>query len=113
MPTRTSPSKHLARVRCPKVIARLVVNVEVDDVTGCWRWQGYTDRKGYGQIKVSGKAHWAHRVSFAAFNGEIPEGQTINHTCACPGCINPAHLELMSNADNAAERWRRTDDDPS
>ena len=109
MPTRTSPAKQLLRVRCPKVIARLVVNIDKDERTGCWDWQGYTDRKGYGQINVAGKAHWAHRISYAAFEGEIPEGMTVNHRCARPGCINPEHLELMSNAENAAERWKRDD----
>lgn len=95
-------------IREPQAILRLLANIDVDPVSGCWNWQGYTDRKGYGQMKFEGRAHWVHRVSHAAFNGGIPDGMTINHTCANPSCCNPDHLETMTVAENSNERWRRT-----
>ena len=99
-PKRTEP------IRDPKVILRLVANVD-QLACGCWIWQGYTDRKGYGQIKIDGQAFWAHRVAYAEFRGTIPDGLTIHHTCGTPGCINPDHLELMTLQENSAESQRR------
>lgn len=97
--------KKLDRIRDPKVIARFLAMVKVE--SGCWIWQGYTDRKGYGQIKVNGKAHWAHRVAFAIFNEDIPDGISIDHTCHRPGCVHPDHVQTATVAENSRERWTR------
>jgi len=78
----------------------------------CVIWCGHTDHKGYGQFKMEGRAHWAHRVSYAMFVGPIPEGMTVNHVNQCrnPSCVNPKHLELLTIADNTAvgNRNRKT-----
>lgn len=67
---------------------------------GCWHWRGHKDRKGYGQFWLRGRAHWAHRVSYVAFVGPIPDGKQIDHACGNPSCVNPAHLEVVSLAEN-------------
>jgi hypothetical protein len=36
--------------------------------------------------------------------GPIPDGKLVLHACDEPSCINPDHLFLGSNADNAADR---------
>ena len=43
-------------------------------VSDCWEWQGYINNQGYGVINV-GKPILAHRMSYTAFVGEIPEGK--------------------------------------
>jgi len=62
---------------------------------GCWLVVGYTDDGGYGQIKLCGKSHWIHRVSYAAFNGPLAAGTTVHHRCQCTSCVNPTHLEEL------------------
>jgi hypothetical protein len=73
----------------------------------CWLWTGHKDRKGYGQFKFQGVAKWAHRWSYATFIAPIPAGETINHKCANPSCVNPEHLHPMSRSENTAEGNRR------
>lgn len=70
---------------------------------GCWLWNKYTNPKGYGQIKIAGKAMWAHRVSYAAFNGPIKDGMFIHHLCGNPRCVNPKCLVATTMLENTLE----------
>jgi hypothetical protein len=71
-------------------------------VAGCWIWSGALDSHGYGVINIGGTKK-AHRVSWIAFNGPIPEGMSVLHKCDVPSCINPNHLFLGTQADNMAD----------
>lgn len=62
---------------------------------GCWEWTGCLFATGYGSIKQRGGRMLAHRVSFAALRGPIPENQTLDHLCRNKACVNPAHLEIV------------------
>lgn len=31
---------------------------------GCWEWQGARHPQGYGQLRIDGKVHWAHRRAY-------------------------------------------------
>ncbi len=70
---------------------------------GCWEWQGYVDKKGYGKLWVggrSGRRLAAHRASYAVFAGPIPDGLVIDHLCRNTRCINPDHLEPVPQRTN-------------
>lgn len=101
---RIVPSKLTVMARDPALMVRLCTKAKVS-AEGCWEWQGHKDDKGYGQFRVGPRAHWAHRVAYALFNGPIPEGMTVHHKKEClnPSCVNPDHLELMTNGDNVRE----------
>lgn len=74
------------------------VDIPPDVGTGCWLW---TDAiKGeYGVF--SKKPQWvAHRFAFTEVRGPIPPGMTLDHTCRNRRCVNPAHMDVCTRAEN-------------
>ena len=85
--------------------------VAFEPTTGCWLWLGKLHPAGYG--KYRGK--FAHRVSWEQSNGPIPEGLQIDHLCRTRCCVNPDHLEPVTQRENvlrgvgyAAQRAKAT-----
>lgn len=68
----------------------------------CWNWTGALNSRGYGSVS-SGKStsKLAHRRAWEVANGEIPEGLTIDHLCRNKQCVNTAHMEVVSRAENS------------
>lgn len=77
----------------------------VEPNTGCWLWLGQINPNGYGQTpgrRVDGRQpqYRAHRLSYEAYKGPIPAGLHIDHLCRTPLCVNPEHLEAVTQAEN-------------
>ncbi len=71
---------------------------------GCWEWTAFRTVDGYGMVgDGNGKVTGAHRASYTFFNGPIPKGLHIDHLCKNPSCVRPAHLEMVTPAENT---WR-------
>ena len=84
---------------------RFTEKYEVDPDTGCWNWTASTTPTGYGKIGIRGddkrwRIKYAHRISYEFNVGPIPEGLTIDHLCRRRHCVNPAHLEPVTMAEN-------------
>ena len=79
---------------------RFDAKVKIDE-SGCWLWTGYIDQKGYGVFGVSAKELWkAHRYSYTQHVWEIPAGIQLDHLCRVRHCVNPSHLEPVTNQEN-------------
>lgn len=71
------------------------------DGSGCWLWTAYVDRKGYGVFGINQRTLVkAHRYSYELHVGPIPEGLQLDHLCRVRHCVNPAHLEPVTNQEN-------------
>lgn len=78
------PDRFLSKIQIPA------------DPSGCWLWTGYVRRDGYGTL---GKMR-AHRATYIAFRGPIPEGLELDHLCRVRHCVNPDHLEAVTHRVN-------------
>jgi hypothetical protein len=108
------------KIRGQEVIpieTRLKRMISIDTLSGCWNWQGST-RNGYGRLIIgsrtdgSRKSAQAHRVSYEAFIGAIPEGLEVCHRCDNPSCINPDHLFSGTRQDNIDDRQAKGRNNP-
>ncbi len=71
--------------------------------TGCWLWQGYISRLGYGMFM--GKH--AHRIAWELTKGPISPNLDVCHHCDNPPCVNPSHLFLGTASDNLKDSVRK------
>lgn len=79
--------------------ARSVINAKTERQGECLVWTG-SKAQGYGVIVFNGWNYMAHRLSFNAFRGDISKGMTLDHLCRNRACVEPKHLEPVSNLVN-------------
>ena len=70
------------------------------DLFSCWLWTASLSKKGYARFNLGGIIYHAHRLTYQYFIGPIPVGVVPDHRCNTPRCVNPYHLELVTNGEN-------------
>jgi hypothetical protein len=96
------------------VIRRILAATEIDWETGCWLWTKTPSKSGKknpasypGTLQVNTRRTTAHRAMCEAYHGPIPAGYEVDHLCFVTLCVNPAHLEAVTGAENMRRRFER------
>lgn len=66
----------------------------------CWFWLGCKGIDGYGKFSHKPGISLAHRYSYELYKGPIPAGLHIDHLCRVRHCVNPDHLEAVTQQEN-------------
>jgi hypothetical protein len=105
--------KAAVTVYTPITIARFWSKVRVGRRSECWPFTGSTNKFGHGKLKLE-KTRLdkpAHIIAYELFNGDVPDGLQVQHTCDNARCCNPFHLYAGTQKQNVADmhsrgRWK-------
>lgn len=86
-------------------VARLWRKVAKGGPGECWQWLDTPTPAGYGMFRIGGRAGGiatgAHRVVWEVVRGaQIPPGMVLDHLCKNTVCVNPDHLEPVTQRIN-------------
>lgn len=76
----------------------------VHKTDACWLWKGARSNVGYAQMHLNGKTAYVHRVVYEMLRGPIAEGMVLDHVCHTRHCVNPEHLQQVTNKQNVENR---------
>ena len=82
-----------------EVLLRFHSKIQLRD-NRCHQWIAGKNSEGYGNFHLDGRELKAHRFSYELYKGKIPKGLMIDHLCRNHSCVNPAHLEVVTNQEN-------------
>ncbi len=106
-------TKKLDLIDPQATLAKILKRCDGEGDSECWTWTGATDKTsgGYGQVAVQTRSATSkhgytaakpHRVVWTIMRGDIADSMVIDHAvCANRRCCNPAHMEVVTQAENA------------
>ncbi len=84
--------------------ARFYEKIGVEDDNGCIEWLGGHTGQGYAAFVLDGKVRGAHVVAMIDAGIHPPEDEEhyeAHHTCENVWCVNPYHLEWLTDREHA------------
>lgn len=88
-------------------ILRAKLRIDFNGNNGCWRWTGSLSEAGYGNLGMTktqdskiGRVR-AHRFIYLFLTGQSGEGLVCDHLCRNRSCVNPNHIELVTQYENS------------
>ena len=88
------------------VIAVILLDCDVRP-SGCWEWKRQLHHSGYATVGIAGRRVQVHRLALEARLGAPLGKQQAHHICANSFCVNPDHLQPVTQHDNKAEMMAR------
>lgn len=96
------------------MIDRIESLYEIDD-DGCFIFTGPRTRDGYGLIQIRGEdgkikrgpRRLVHRVVYERVVGQVSDGMVLDHICRNRPCVNPDHLEEVTQLENVQRGARK------
>ena len=74
----------------------------------CWWWLKSKNELGYGKAYYQGKQYKAHRIVYELMTGIKPPDHLVSdHLCNNPSCVNPKHIEFVTQGENARRMSER------
>lgn len=92
----------------PRLPPRFWSYVEASE-DGCWRWTGPRTSTGYGRWHENRVRHQAHRHAYQNLVADVQMPMVCDHLCYVRECVNPAHIEIVTNQENVLRgvtRWK-------
>lgn len=84
-----------------QVLERIYEKIEPVPESGCWIWLGATKgEEEYGRIYIGKQRFTLHKLMYELLVGPVPDGLVLDHLCRVRCCINPYHLEPVTDAVN-------------
>ena len=77
---------------------------KINKTDTCWLWTAAINANGYARIGVKVDGKWttknAHRYIYKLLVGDIPDDMVCDHLCRVKHCVNPAHIEIVTDEEN-------------
>lgn len=106
------PQLEKVKISYNEKIRQRIINSIKETENTCWLWEKAKTSLGYGTMSYKGHKQYAHRVSYQVFKNQplqnsgviTEETICVLHKCRNRNCVNPDHLYLGTQEDNAKDR---------